>query len=147
MFLSTNSKTRYNFRFLLKNSSSWTMFSWRSERNTRSSRIVVRFTSSFSSESLNFLIATISPVSKRSFWILKMDSSEIFYMHILSAQWNERWMGRVSQPITSFYFLRENISYGSPNQEHCGRHSQSSHAENKLFFSIIKLQLRKFKQR
>lgn len=111
MFLSTNSKTKKSFLFRLKNSSNWTMFSWRKLRKTRSSLftelktavgysrvprmerltwtpddartifwpslmlnqrqifnsflIVVLLTSSLSSESLNFLIATISPVSKQ----------------------------------------------------------------------------------
>ena len=37
MFLSTNSKTKKSFLFRLKNSSNWTMFSWRKLRKTRSS--------------------------------------------------------------------------------------------------------------
>ena len=51
--------------FVKIDSHHWTMFSWRRLRSTRSSRMVVRLTSSLSSESLNFLIATISPVSEK----------------------------------------------------------------------------------
>ena len=54
--------------FVKIDSHHWTMFSWRRLRSTRSSRMVVRLTSSLSSESLNFLIATISPVSEERGW-------------------------------------------------------------------------------